>query len=333
MLRGKDAIALQHACRRFPVHGQLGRGVTVSPFREQSSLRTQREISQLSSEAEGYESEQATLLGWSISALLHGLVLAVVAVFNLYVTLPRVMPQKEPFRWDVSLMTAPRTEAVVADGAQSQEAFHAAATYPEEAGERVADSSSQSVASPQPAEIVPAVSSPARKHQRLPALESITTRSEEFSGATAMSVASPAASILPPPEVENPTDSKLVQIAAELEHPAVLQRPQSVTRTLFSKIVLPDYAWLMDTLRTKLERVKTYPALARANHWQGRVVVQVSIGGDGRIANLEIEESSGHPVLDRAALEALQAASPLMLAHGLEGSPVVMLVPLNYQLE
>jgi periplasmic protein TonB len=105
-----------------------------------------------------------------------------------------------------------------------------------------------------------------------------------------------------------------------------------MTRTLFSKTVLPDYTWLMDTLRTKLERVKTYPALAKANHWQGRVVVQVHIERDG-IANSEIEESSGHAVLDRAALEALQGVSPLTLAHELNSSPVVMLVPLNYQLE
>jgi len=98
-------------------------------------------------------------------------------------------------------------------------------------------------------------------------------------------------------------------------------------------MALPDYGWLMDTLRAKLERVKVYPASAKAGHVQGRVVVQVSIDGDDRIANSEIEESSGYPVLDQAALDTLQAASPLALSHRLDGPPIVMLIPLNYQLE
>jgi TonB family protein len=272
-------------------------------------------------------------LGWSISALLHGLVLAVVAVFNLYMTSPRVTPQKEPFRWDVSLMAAPRSQVVVADGAQSQEPFQAVETYPEKTGERNAQPSAQSVALPEQAEIVQMVSSPNRTYQRRPALEKSAKKTEGFNRATAMFVPGPVASVLPPLDVESQTDSKLVQIKTEVENPPVLQRPQSVTRMISNKAVLPDYGWLMDTLRTKLELVKTYPALAKAKHWQGRVVVQVSIERHGRIVNPEIEESSGNPVLDRAALEALQAASPLTLAHGLEGGHVVMLVPLNYQLE
>ena len=205
-------------------------------------------------------------------------------------------------------------------------------TYPEKTGERNAEPSAQSVELPQQAERVQMVSSPNRTYQR-PALEKTAKKKEGFNRATAMFVPSPVASVLPPPDVESQTDSKLVQIKTEVENPPVLQRPQSVTRTISNKAVLPDYGWLMDTLRTKLELVKTYPALAKTKHWQGRVVVQVSIERHGRIVNPEIEESSGNPVLDRAALEALQAASPLTLAHDLEGGPVVMLVPLNYQLE
>jgi protein TonB len=83
----------------------------------------------------------------------------------------------------------------------------------------------------------------------------------------------------------------------------------------------------------RLERVKVYPASAKASGAQGRVVVQVSIHGDGSMTNSGIEETSGYPVLDQAALDAVRAASPLKLAHVLDGPPIVMLVPLNYQLE
>ena len=329
-LRGEDFIVRQCTSRRFQVHEQP-RPMLVSPSREGSSLGTRRTRAEPCSEEQGYEAEQTMTLGWSISALLHGLVLAVVAVFNLYMTSSRVTPQKEPFRWDVSLMAAPRTQVVVADG--SQEPFQAVETFPEKTGERTAEPSVQSVALPQQAERAQMVSSPNRTYQRRPALEETAEKTEGFNRATAMFVHSPVASVLPPPDIESQTDSKLVQIKTKVENPPVLQRPQRVTRTISNKAVLPDYGWLMGTLRTKLELVKTYPALAKAKHWQGRVVVQVSIERHGRIVNPEIEESSGNPVLDRAAMEALRAASPLTLAHDLEGGPVVMLVPLNYQLE
>ncbi|MCC6141416.1 MAG: TonB family protein [Nitrospira sp.] len=146
-------------------------------------------------------------------------------------------------------------------------------------------------------------------------------------------VASPATSPLPPPEIERLHDSSSLQVSAQPENPEVLQRPQAISRPVVTRAAFPDYTWLMDTLRTKLEQVKVYPSSAKASHSQGRVVVRVSILSDGHILDSEVEESSGHPILDQAALDALQAASPLTLAHRLEGESVVMLVPLNYQLE
>ncbi len=51
--------------------------------------------------------ELTRLLGWSISALIHTVILAMVVLSNLYMTSLRAIPQKEPFRWDVSFMAAP----------------------------------------------------------------------------------------------------------------------------------------------------------------------------------------------------------------------------------
>lgn len=305
----------------------------MSPIREGRSLISRRAGPQCRQEKEVSDPELTQLLGWSVSALLHGLVLAVVAGVHLQVALQRVTPQKESFRWNVSLVTAPPTEAVVADNIQPQEDFQFAETYPGNRGDAVEAVVSHSREPSDQAEIGQPQKLPQRTQQALSLPEDPSRMNEKFGMATAMRHSRFAASALPPPDVESPADSKSVQIETELERPVVLQRPQSVIRTLVHKAVLPNYGWLMDQLRSNLEQVKTYPAIARANHWQGRVVVQVSIEEDGRIANPVIEESSGHSMLDRAALEALQEASPLTLKHRLESSSVVMLVPLNYQLE
>lgn len=52
-----------------------------------------------------------------------------------------------------------------------------------------------------------------------------------------------------------------------------------------------------------------YPRLARKRGWEGVVLVEVSVDAQGRSISLKIVESSGYPVLDQAALQALQNAS------------------------
>jgi protein TonB len=51
----------------------------------------------------------------------------------------------------------------------------------------------------------------------------------------------------------------------------------------------------------------TYPPLARENNWEGQVLVRMEIAADGRVS-LAVGKSSGHPVLDRQALEMFKRA-------------------------
>lgn len=54
-------------------------------------------------------------------------------------------------------------------------------------------------------------------------------------------------------------------------------------------------------------RHNTYPALARENNWEGQVLVRMEIAADGRVS-LAVGRSSGHPVLDRQAMEMFKRA-------------------------
>lgn len=49
----------------------------------------------------------------------------------------------------------------------------------------------------------------------------------------------------------------------------------------------------------------TYPRSARRRGLQGRLVLRVSIGADGAAGEIEVIESSGHPVLDASARNAV----------------------------
>jgi len=49
-----------------------------------------------------------------------------------------------------------------------------------------------------------------------------------------------------------------------------------------------------------------YPARARRRGWEGRVLLEVTVDAEGRVAGLRTLESSGYDLLDRAAAEAVR---------------------------
>ncbi|MBX3302863.1 MAG: energy transducer TonB [Nitrospira sp.] len=112
-----------------------------------------------------------------------------------------------------------------------------------------------------------------------------------------------------------------------VEHRTVLHQEVRYRRTQ------ADYGWLRDLLWKRIEELKRYPTLARANHWEGKVVVQAVIKADGTVGALSVAESSGHALLDEEALVVMKKASPLRLKHQLETSQITILIPISYRLE
>lgn len=49
-----------------------------------------------------------------------------------------------------------------------------------------------------------------------------------------------------------------------------------------------------------------YPKLARSRGWQGVVWLEVAFGADGQLLSSDVVDSSGYPLLDQAALDALR---------------------------
>ncbi len=64
-------------------------------------------------------------------------------------------------------------------------------------------------------------------------------------------------------------------------------------------------------LIAKLKDKRVYPTVARREGKVGTVYMQIVVKSDGAISSYEILRSSGHAVLDEAAVEALRDASPL----------------------
>lgn len=76
----------------------------------------------------------------------------------------------------------------------------------------------------------------------------------------------------------------------------------------------------------------TYPAIARRKGWQGVVKLELHIEADGSITGLQLDETSGYAVLDRAALQCLQTANIPNATQWLRGKPADIIVPVEYRL-
>ena len=67
-------------------------------------------------------------------------------------------------------------------------------------------------------------------------------------------------------------------------------------------------------------KYKRYPRLAMENNWEGDVVVRMAFGGNGLLAGLSIQSSSGYALLDQQALEMFrQAAKTVEVPPALRG--------------
>lgn len=93
-----------------------------------------------------------------------------------------------------------------------------------------------------------------------------------------------------------------------------------------------DFGWLAQTLHRRVAAMKRYPSAARMKHLEGRVVLRAVIGEDGSLSDLSVEQSSGHGILDREAMDLVRRVCPVPLEHPLGRSKVIMHIPIAYDL-
>jgi protein TonB len=94
-----------------------------------------------------------------------------------------------------------------------------------------------------------------------------------------------------------------------------------------------DYGWVRDALWRRIVEMKHYPAQARLNHLEGKVILRAVIRADGHLGDLSIKESSGHRLLDEAAMDVIRRICPVPMKHALGRPEVVVMIPIDYRLE
>ncbi len=315
----------------------------------------------------GGEHAGAQAAGWVVSVLLHcGLSVGAL----LFVQRVQLAPQSEPFRWNVALVSSdsppipsvgssssdpsppviPARPITPSITTRTQPAppipMTVIPTVPEtvEPVDPVPTAPAVLVASPQPTEPIEhtpaAIGSmspsdqtasidtvmvpPQRESDSTRAVTSAHPESSTLTSSLTNTSPEPTASVTPqtppPAETSVPAASSALQVAA-------------ITPPGSNRSVRIDYGWLSEVILRRVEELKRYPAEARVDRTEGKVVVKAVINEDGSVDDVEIFQSSGSTTLDKAAIDLMRRAAPFSLPHLLGKPRVTVKIPMNYRLD
>ena len=281
--------------------------------------------------------KDAHVQGWLVSVLLHGTV-AFAAI--LLVKQIQLVPQDEPFKWNVAMVSP----------AQPAQPVQPTASSPNQA----------------PAPSVPSTTSASSPHvqQTQPAqtLPSPQPLSQQTTPSISERASTPVVTEPPPPQPTTPSQSAahttqpaeapMVVSAESAAQTAPSNTPSAILEQTAQSDQAPaptqmaaispapsnvptkrDYGWLSEAILRRVEELKRYPSSARVDRAEGKVVVTAVINEDGSIGEVEVFRSSGHPSLDTAAVETMRQAAPFHLPRPLGQPRMTIKIPMSYQLD
>lgn len=126
-----------------------------------------------------------------------------------------------------------------------------------------------------------------------------------------------------------PAESNAVAAAPVQPQPPA---PQVAKASPVRPATKADNAWLAESLGRRIKELTRYPSAARLNGSEGKVVLRVVLRADGHLADVTVHRSSGHEVLDRAAMETVRLACPIHMKQALSAAEVAVYVPIVYSL-
>jgi periplasmic protein TonB len=303
--------------------------------------------------------KEAHLQGWLISILLHGTV-ALIAI--LCVKQVQITPRDEAFKWNVA-MVSPTQQVQSTAPAQNQAPARSvpstastlsppkqqrARTQPlsspqlleQPTAQPISERTAPPVVTEPPAPTLTELMTPARstahttepaepiRHETgAPMVAESTGIVKPVDASTAVSAESDAqavpsntlAAILGQATQSDPA-SPPTQVAAFSPAP-----PNAPTKR--------DFGWLSEAIFRRVEELKRYPASARVDRAEGKVVVRAVINEDGNLGEVEVFQSSGYPTLDKAAVETMRQAAPFHLPHPLGQPRMTIKIPMSYRLD
>lgn len=115
-------------------------------------------------------------------------------------------------------------------------------------------------------------------------------------------------------------EKKSVEIKSEIKHLTKKINPNqlaqaTIKNTDTSELVKTSSSSskikIISLLRDEIQQHFYYPKLAQRRNWQGKVQLAFDVNTHGSIKNVTVQKTSGHEILDNAAMSALNKVSTI----------------------
>lgn len=292
---------------------------------------------------------EAHAQGWIISVLLHCTVAFTALLLMKQVA---IMPKDEAFKWNVAMVPPAQAQnqaptqsgpsapaAPIPSARQTTHAQPLSAHLPLEQqttppiSEQILTPALTESLAPTPAELATSTRSPAHTSEPAePIRHETATPMAAEPLSTVKSVDIPAGASAES-DAQTPPSSAQAAILEEIAQSAQMPTQMAAISTAPSAAPTKrDYAWLSEAILRRVEEWKRYPASARVDRAEGKVVVKAVIHEDGNLGEVEVFQSSGYSTLDKAAVETLRQAAPFHLPHPLGQPRMTIKIPMSYRL-
>ena len=298
----------------------------------------------------------AHVQGWLVSVLLHGTV-ALAAI--LFVKQIQLAPQDEPFKWNVAMVSTTQpgqptasspnqAPAPAVPSTTSVPSPHMQQTAPAQTLPPLAQQTTPSISERTVTPVVTEPPAPPPPQSTAPSQSAAHTTqpAEPIRHETVSPMVAEATSIVKPAEASvavsaesgsqtapSSAPSAILEHTAQSDQAPAPTQMAAISSTPTNAPTTRDYGWLSEAILRRVEELKRYPASARVDHAEGKVVVKAVINEDGSIGEVEVFQSSGHPGLDKAAVETMREAAPFHLPRPLGQPRMTIKIPMSYRLD
>jgi protein TonB len=298
----------------------------------------------------------AHVQGWLVSVFLHGTV-ALAAI--LFVKQIQLAPQDEPFKWNVAMVSTTQPVQPTASSPNQAPAPSVPSTTSVPSPHMQQTAPTQTLPSPRPLAqqttpsisertVTPLMTEPLPPQSTAPSQSAAHTTqpAEPIRHETAAPMVTEATSIVKPAEASvavsaesgsqtapSSAPSAILEHTAQSDQAPAPTQMAAISSTPTNAPTTRDYGWLSEAILRRVEELKRYPASARVDHAEGKVVVKAVINEDGSIGEVEVFQSSGHPGLDKAAVETMREAAPFHLPRPLGQPRMTIKIPMSYRLD
>ena len=143
----------------------------------------------------------------------------------------------------------------------------------------------------------------------------------------------PIKEIVKPEQIEPIIKPEKIAQPEKIARPEKIAQPE-VTKSVSPSVIKKSIESYSSTLAKAIAKQKKYPRIAQLRGWQGEMIIDLKIDGQGNLIESKIKKGTKFKVLDTEGMNMVKRASPFPKPpKNLESSVFNVIVPISFKLK